>query len=296
MLSIIIPSYKDPLIYKTIDSLLENAEGDIEVIPVIDGPWLTEPIKERQGVKTIQLEKNRGARGAFNAGLAEATGDFVMKLDSHCLTGKGYDTILTENCAENWMLVPRRYSLNDTDWIRDERRPIRDYHYISFPTKTKFGYGMWAGEWRSMDNARRDPKYDIDDVMTLPESCWVANRRYFMEHVGFMDDRIETYGSYAGTQQEIGLKYSLGGGELKVIKKTWYAHLSKRDHHYKSGLYERLAKKTPETMASYTWSTKHWVNNLEPNMIHKFEWIIEKFWPVPGWPENWKEIIESYNL
>ena len=37
MLSIIIPSYKDPLLQRTIDDILENAQGDIEIIAVLDG-------------------------------------------------------------------------------------------------------------------------------------------------------------------------------------------------------------------------------------------------------------------
>jgi hypothetical protein len=37
------------------------------------------------------------------------------------------------------------------------------------------------------------------------------------------------------------------------------------------------------------WSAEHWMNNREPGMIHTLEWLIEKFWPVPTWPEDWKE-------
>ena len=32
MISVVIPSYRDPLLQKTIDSLLQNAEQEIEVI------------------------------------------------------------------------------------------------------------------------------------------------------------------------------------------------------------------------------------------------------------------------
>ena len=45
-LSIIIPSYYDPLLQKTIDSLLENAEGEIEIIAILDGYQPIVPIKE----------------------------------------------------------------------------------------------------------------------------------------------------------------------------------------------------------------------------------------------------------
>ena len=297
MLSIIIPSYKEPLLDQTIDSLLQNAEGEIEIIPVLDGYQSTLPVTDDHRVKVLHLENNLGMRGAINAGLALAKGDFIMKIDAHCMVGPGFDRIMSENCADNWLLIPRRYSLDEVRWKRDESRPIRDYHYIRFPENSKYyGHTLSIGNWSQMTRARQEHKYDIDEVMTLQGSCWFANRKYFMEHVGFLDDRTETYGTFAGDQQEIGLKYWLNGGENKVIKKTWYAHLAKRKRHYHSGLYERLFKMNSRTIASHTWSTKHWMNDREPNMTHPFSWLLEKFWPVPTWPENWKEVWESYKL
>ena len=43
-LSVIIPCHKDPYLQKTIDSLLENATGEIEVIAVLDGYWADPPL------------------------------------------------------------------------------------------------------------------------------------------------------------------------------------------------------------------------------------------------------------
>ena len=60
--------------------------------------------------------------------------------------------------------------------------------------------------------------------------------------MGFLDDRHETYGTFVDEPQEIGLKYWLGGGANKIIKKTWYAHLSKQPHHYQTGIYSREFK------------------------------------------------------
>jgi len=36
-LSVIIPSYKDPLLFKTIQSILDNFTGNFDIIPVLDG-------------------------------------------------------------------------------------------------------------------------------------------------------------------------------------------------------------------------------------------------------------------
>lgn len=287
MVSIIIPTYKDPFLQKTIDSLLENSQGEVEIIPVLDGYAPETPIKSDPRVKPIYLPKNQGMRGAINAGLAKAEGKFIMKCDSHCLFGPGYDKILAENCAENWLVIPRRYSLDETNWQRDERRPIKDYLYLTYPITTR-GYGICLSnqDWIQRTKERRNPKYDIDDTMTFQGSCWLANKKYFMKRVGFLDDKREAYGTFADEPQEIGLKYWLGGGENKVIKKTWYAHLFKRPRHYRAGLFTRDYKINHNAAGGRTWSAKHWINNEEPGMMHSLSWLVEKFWPVPTWPED----------
>lgn len=287
LVSIIIPVFKDPFLQKTIDSLLENAKGQIEVIPVLDGYIPQTPIKSDLRVKVIKLPKNRGMRGAINAGLGVASGNFIMKCDSHCLFGPGYDKIMIKYCAENWLVVPRRYSLDEINWQKDERRPIRDYHYLNYPERTK-DYVRWLVnvDWIQRTQQRYEPKYDIDDTMTFQGSCWFANKKYFMKQVGFLNDKKKAYGPFGGEQLEVGLKYWLGGGEVKVIKKTWYAHLFKQWRHYKAGLFTRDYKRNKDVVRCRTWSTKHWLNNEEPGMIHPFSWLVEKFWPIPSWPED----------
>jgi glycosyltransferase involved in cell wall biosynthesis len=277
MLSVIIPAYREPFLNKTIESLLED---DVEILAVIDGYAPIEPIDKR--VKVINLPRNKGMRGAINAGLAEARGELIMKVDAHCCFGQGFGKLTLE---KNWLMIPRRYSLDFDRWKRNDLKPFRDYHFLNYPKLTDYGWYMGPHEWKKTSDKT------IDDTMTFQGSCWIANREYFMDHVGFLDDRINTYGSFAQEQQEIALKYWLGGGEVKVNKDIWYAHLSKRGHHYDKGLFSRKYKKEKHIPDNNTYSVKHWLNNEEPNMIHPFSWLIEKFWPVPTWPEDrslWK--------
>jgi len=296
MLSVIIPSYHDHLLQPTIDSLLENSEGVIEIIPVLDGYLPEVPLKKVFQVKPVYLKENRGMRGAMNAGLCASNGDFIMKSDSHCMFAPGYDVELTKSCADNWLMIPRRYSLDDDNWKRNDARPIYDYHYFRFPSDSRYGHSLSVVPCSHRSSRRKDPKYNIDDTMTFQGSCWFANKRYFMDHVGFLDDRVETYGTFAGDQPEIGLKYWLNGGETKVNKNTWYAHLNKAKRHYEAGVYGKQFKIHKNTLAGHTWAAKHWMNNEEPGMMHTLDWLIEKFWPIPGWEDNWKEIWKSYEL
>lgn len=288
MLSVIIPSFKDPFLQKTIDSLLENSRGKIEVIAVLDGYTPPKPIKADPRVKILILPQNLGMRFAINAGIAKARGKFLMKTDSHCLFGPGFDVILTQNCAENWLVIPRRYSLDENKWERIETRPVRDYHYLTFPTYIR-GYGISISnqDWLRRGSERPGPEYDIDDTMTFQGSCWLANRKHFLKRVGSLDGRRETYSPFGGEQLEIGLKYWLGGDEVKVVKKTWYAHLSKQPRHYKDGIFPR-GYKNYLAARGRTWAAKHWMEGNEPNMVHSLSWLVEKFWPVPTWPEDRK--------
>lgn len=285
MVSIIIPAFREPFLQKTIDSLLENALGEIEILVVLDG-WDPEvPIRADKRVEILQLGKHLGMRAAINTGISKAKGKFIMKCDAHCAFDKGFDIVLSENCAADWLVIPRRYSLNDVHWERDLSRPIRDYHFLTFPTPNGiYGITISNADWLGMTKQRKNPKYDIDDTMIFQGSCWMANRRYFLKRVGTLDDRPEAYSPFGGEPMEIGLKYWLGGGQIKVIKKTWYAHLSKRSSHYQAGLFSKRYKL--KQGQSRTWAAKHWMENQEPGMIHPFSWLIEKFWPVPTWPED----------
>ncbi len=283
-LSIIIPAYKEPYLQRTIDSLLETSElgSDLEIFVVLDGPWLDDPIKNDPRVKVIRFDFNRGMRKSVNVALSQATGEYVLKLDAHCSFAQGFDRIMVENCDENWLVIPRRYSIDEINWTRDKGRAIKDYHFLSYPLPpSRYGYAMTPQVY---GKHYRGNGLEIDDTMTYQGSCWMVNRNFFLKRFGFMDDRPETYGPFASEMLEVGLKYWLGGGEVKVNKKTWYAHLSKMPRHYASGGFVRHYKGNLKDR--YTWAAQHWINNEEPGMIHPFSWLVEKFWPVSTWPED----------
>ena len=260
---------------RTINSFLQASElgGDVEILPVLDGPWIKNPIDDSR-VWPIRLKPARGMRAAINAGLSEASGDYIMKVDAHCAFAPGFDRIMLENCQDDQLVIPRRYALDDILWAPDKVDSPRDYHYLLYPANGQMTIHHWERQG--------DPELEIDDTMTFQGSCWIANRREFMRRVGFLDDREGTYGSFAAEQLEVGLKYWLGGGEVKVNKKAWYAHLWKMPRHYATGGYE---KKLP-WRENWCWAARHWINDKEPGTIRPFSWLVEKFWPVPGWPDD----------
>lgn len=286
MLSIIIPSYNEPYLNHTIKNILESAQGEVEIlVNVDDGKFVTEIQDYR--VKFTYQKEPLGMRGGINLGLKKAKGKYIMKTDAHCVFAKGFDLEITKNMEDDWLVVPRRYSLYADGWKRDMRFPPKDYHYLTFPvTSGHFGKAMFPIEWKQRAQDRKDQM--IDDTMTLQGSCYIANRKYFMKKVGFLDDNPQTYSPFGAEQMEVGLKYWLGGGKVKVNKNTWYAHLFKNSRYYREvgGSKSRRHKTSIQSKGGWQWATEHWMNNREPDMVHPFTWLIEKFWPVPTWPED----------
>ncbi len=288
-LSILIPAYHEPYLGKTIESVLEKAEEDIEIIPILDGWTPDYKLPDDKRIKPIYLSQNKGKRNALNIGLMNSSGKFIMELDAHCIVDQGFDKTLLSSIEDNWLVVPRRYSLDPQKWIKDDSRGIIDYHYLSFPIQNSWGLGFYARQWDTLTRDKTDKKFDIDDTMTIQASSWIANKNYFIKHIYPLDDT--NYGPLAQDQQELVLKYWLKGGEVKVNKKTSYAHVAKRWYHYSQKVFSRLHKKDNVYINGNTWGTIHWLKNEEPNLSHKFEWLIEKFSPVPEWDQDWKEKI-----
>lgn len=252
MLSVIIPSYKDPLLQKTIESLLTNAEGEIEVIAVLDGYWPNPPLlfSEEDNKKVIQLHlgKNRGMRGAINAGVSVSRGEFIMRTDEHCIFGKGYDRILTERFRDNWIVYPKRYYLDPVKWEVMDKKPNVYNKLVIDTTRNKF-----AGvDWKAREKER--PHKLIDDSMAMQGSCWIMKRSWWDKVI--VELQSEGYGTHYQDSHEMVFKTWQAGGRLLVNKNTWYAHKDRsfnRTHSYPGEL----------ARASFDYSMKVWKDYYE---------------------------------
>jgi glycosyltransferase involved in cell wall biosynthesis len=226
--SVIIPSYKDPLLHKTIDSLLESSElGDeLEIIPVIDGYELKQPIRIDKRIKPL-YQKNTGMRGAINAGVEVSTGEYIMRTDEHCSFGKGYDRILTETFEDNWIVTPRRYFLNPVKWeVMDI--PPNDYNKLKIRNPGPRFFGV---DWKTRTKQRKDIM--IDETMAMQGSCWIMKRSWWNKVIGELQS--EGYGTHNQDSIEMVFKTWQAGGKLMVNKNTWHAHKHRefpRTHNY----------------------------------------------------------------
>lgn len=301
--SIIIPDRNgQPYLQKTIDDILGKAEGDIEIIVVADGIWPDPFLKDDPRVTLIHqgmVHNNLGMREAINRGVAISKGKYIMKIDEHCMVDQGFDTKLKADCDEDWVVIPRRKRLDPENWtlIEDGRPPI-DYMYLAYPYERPYDKtcGLHGAEWRQRHFDRKD--IEIDDTMSWQGSSWFTTRKHWDRIIKELDS--EAYGTFTQEAQEIGNKTWLSGGRLVVNKKTWYAHFHKgkrgKGYGFSNEQYQRHMEGTER---GRLFCIDYWVNDkhlLEHPDWKPFEWLLQKFFPVPTWPNNWKEKIQMDRL
>lgn len=291
MLSVVIPSRSPQYLQATVDDLLAKAEGDVEVIVVLDGIWHI--LKDDPRVVIIhhgEVHNNIGMRGSINAGMAIARGDYVMKVDEHTLMGQGYDRILAADCEDNWVVVPRRKRLEPDTWelIEDGRPPV-DYMKLDYPyakplDKTQ---GLHGSEDRQRSIERADIM--VDDLMTMQGSAYYMKKSYWdgLFPEGLDDDN---YGPFTQEAQEISNLVWLSGGSVKVNKNTFYAHFHKGKRGKGYGFTTEQYKKHAEwNERGRIYAINYWLYTKD--YLYDFAWLIEKFKPE-GWPEDWQEQVK----
>jgi hypothetical protein len=213
MLSVIIPSYKDPYLQKTIFSILQNFQGEFEVIVVMDGYWA--PVPNDKRVRVLHLGKNAGMRNAINSGVKLARGEYIMRTDEHCMFDPGFDVAMTKVCEPDTIYTARRYFLDPVKWERMDL-PHWDYERLMVNDGKKFEGRHWRERERERSHLLQD------ETMAMQGSCWVMPKAWWEKVIGELDS--EHYGPLIQDSHEMVFKTWKAGGRLMVNKETWFAH------------------------------------------------------------------------
>lgn len=279
-LSVVIPSWKDPYNKNTVEDLLKNSElGDaLEIIVVQDGYYMpAEWIVSDPRVRYVHLGSNRGMRGAINAGIAVARGEYFMRLDEHCAFGKGYDRIMTDSCKENEVMTATRYFLNPKKWevmnptefppVYHEKLVIQDMtkHDEDGEVDGDIVRKFSGQRWPSRDREQID--VPVSESLAMQGSMWIAHREFFLKTVGEL--QTEGYGPAYQDSVEVCMHYWKAGGRLMLNKNTWYAH----KHRDFSRTHQEGTKENPwKREESWAYALKVW----EPfyNQIIRPEWNV----------------------
>lgn len=285
-LTIVIPARHELYLAQTVADILAKATGDIEIVLVLDNYWPDPMIPDDPRLKVVHWSRRRGMRAAINAAAEIGTGEYLLKVDAHCMFAQGFDEVLKADCDDHWLVVPRRHALDADAWDVKDKPPV-DYEYLAYPAIDENNQlGIHGRVWGSRAVDRR--QYKIDENMSFQGSCWFMKMEYFQKLIYPMDE--EHYGMFIGEPQELGLKVWLSGGQVMVNKNTWYAHLWKGQPYREKFLkqmgfpYTRVGLK--ERAKGNAFSLDFWFNNRWTERKHDLEWLVDRFYPVPSWPED----------
>ena len=293
--SVIIPARKEKYLPETLEDLYEKRAGQIEVIVVLDGPTGYEyEIPEYPRLKVVQKKTVQGMRSCINEAVKIATGKYIMKIDAHCVIGEGWDKILQDDCEDNWIVIPRRYELDAPAWnvifdAPEWRVAIKPtcVEAMSYLYPFLRPYSPYLTCRPDIERAAKERDELLVKDMGFGGSLWFMTKEHY-NRIGGMDP--DKYGGFGQEPDEIGLKTQLGPWEGSVMrnKKTWYAHWPKPNHHWRTPHMEAGRVSDDELTWVKIVFYDYWFKNQWEERVHDFEWLVEKFWPLPGWPNYWR--------
>jgi len=267
-LSILIPARNEAYLQATIDDITTNFTSRYEIIVGLDDYDPDPPIKPAPTVKIIRSEKRLGMRPLINMLADHAKGRYIMRVDAHCAFDVGYDSKLIDIYRSGDTVLGVRYELDTTAWQRRERTNC-DFRYLSHP-QADAPDGLRGLAWHELKDRTRGQS--MAETMTISGSCWLMERQQFIAW-GKLDANHGTFGQEGC---EISCKTWLSGGRVRVNRKTWYAHHNRGKAPY------ALSRRQRDKSVAY--SKTLWLENRWPLQKYSFDYLIDRFKPVPGWP------------
>lgn len=282
MISVIVPARNEYLLKKTVENIRRNFVTDYEIIIYLDGQTEYELPRSEAGLKIISCETSQGLRSAINQSISASKGDYILKVDAHCIFGQEFDRLLLRDIKDDQVVVARRFTLDLPTWQPVPR--IVDYYYLSCPWTHPHSMMMQSCPWISQTEKMHD--LPIDDLMCFQGSMWMMSRKHW-DWLGGLSEEF-TFAEH----HEISMKTWLGGRQVKINKNTWYAHPRESVRGYHMSM--------STVYSDHERSAKFWTRDEWQGRIHDFDWLIDRFWPLPTehnrhrlekyyWPEKWWE-------
>jgi len=298
-LSILIPARNEIFLARTIEDILQNIEGETEIIAVLDGEWANPGIPLHDRVNIIKYPESIGQRAATNKAASMSQAKYLMKLDPHCAFDKGFDVKMMDDMQDDWTMVPLMKNLHAFDWVC----PVCGNRRYQGPAPTicepcgKFVEHEMDVVWRAKDSPnstayrftrelqfkyfpelKKRQEGDLVETMSLQGSCFMATRDKYWE-LGLCD---ESWGSWGQQGTEVALKTWLSGGRVICNKKTWYAHMFRTQPGF-NWPYPAPGKSQQKARQI---SRDIFLNDKWDKAIHPLSWLIDKFAPIPDWEND----------
>jgi hypothetical protein len=309
-LSVVIPGRNEEWHAQTVEDVISKCHADTEVICILDGVWPpNRGIQDHPMVKVVKTTTPIGQRAATNLGAQMSRAKYVMKLDAHCKVDDGFDAKMIESMQPDWTMIPKMYRLHAFDWacnncgnsVYQGSKPDKcagcgqdDFYKkliwepkwsvgptISwrFDSDLHFQYWNEHGRRRSVRRSRRG----LIETMSCVGCCFLMERERFLALGGMSED----HGSWGQYGTELSCKAWLSGGKMVTNTNTHISHL------FRTGNFSVMGESTfpyplsgKEQDAARQYSRDLWRNSRWEKQIHPLSWLVEKFWPVPGWTDE----------
>jgi len=303
-LSMLIPARNEMFLKQTVQNILENIEGNTEIIVIADGTWPDPALEQHQRVTVVHHPISIGQRAATNEAARISKAKYIAKCDAHCAFDKGFDVKLMQDCEKDWTVIPRMYNLHAFDWKCNKcgnttYQGPTPTSCAKCDNKTDFERVMiWQPRWNRQSDFMRfdrdlhfqywgdfkrrpEAEGDICDLMCFLGACFFMHRERYWE----IDGLDESHGSWGQMGVEISCKSWLSGGRMVVNKKTWFAHMF-RTQGGDFGFPYHLSGKDVQVARNH--SRELWQEGRWPKAKHTLTWLINKFGPVPTWESEGK--------
>jgi glycosyltransferase involved in cell wall biosynthesis len=288
----IIPSRNERWMPNTVNDILENSTGSIQVVVILEGYWpKSKDLSKDPRVIYIHNGEPKGMRTAISQGAAIADGIWLIKIDAHCRIDRGMDQELIKHAQWNTVQIPRRKRLDAENWCEQiQENPLRkppvDYEFLCFPDEKNgdfVGATMNGKIWTERILERQD--IPVDEVSAFQGSCWHMSKKFF-DVCGFMNEEI--YGDFFNESQEIVFNtYLAQESHCQVVKTTSYQHLHKgRDKvtgaDGRTGRAYRLRESSLQAGRAGVMRFYDGEKVLK-NQKRPLSFLLEKFMPIPTW-------------
>lgn len=305
-LSFLIPARNEEFLGRTVQDILEHTGEASEIIVGLDGYWPSEPIKDNPRVKIFHVTEPIGQRAMQNQLARLSRAKYVAKVDAHCSFDSEFDTKMInffKEVGHDIVAVPVMRNLHAFDWVcpdghRRYQSPsgvckecgkptVKDVVWIGKPRPESTSYCFdTEPHFQYFGEYKKRPEYKemlaekgYTESMSLQGSFHMSTRHNYWKYE-LCDERA---GSWGNQGLEIACAAWLSGLRVLCNHKTWYAHMFRTQGGDFSFPYVNKGsdvESTKKYIKDKFWDMKH------PKQIHKVEWLVGKFAPVPGWENS----------
>lgn len=298
-LSVLIPSRNEEWLARTVQDLLDHSTSDFEILIGLDGAPSVSPLPNDPRIAVVYYPKSIGQRAMTNKLCKLSKAKYVAKVDAHCAFDQGWDTKMISVMQDNWTMAPAMRNLHVFNWRCpdgheryqgpsgpcDKCGKITEKNVVWIPkhnpSSTTFCFDA-EPHFQYFNEFKQRPEWKnevINQSMSLQGSFFMLTREKYWE----LDICSEEFGSWGSQGIEVAVKTWLSGGEVRINRNTWYAHMFRTqggDFSFPysiSGNQVERAKKHARELFYY----RKWPLQQKP-----LSWLVEKFWPVRGWTDR----------